>query len=159
MICHSLPHIPLHPFPFTMKTWFSLNLSLILAVLWIRKLQKTLNQFDPLPSSPRAVPTSLMPSQVQSRSKRGRLGERPKGSMRSVWLGVCECGMQVSKEEIEAGDAVIKCKVAGCETVWVCLFHLFFDKKLTYLGQFHFVCMNLTSAPKTCNPQKRRRIN
>ena len=34
-------------------------------------------------------------------------------------LSVCECGNKVLNAEIEKGDAVMQCKVPGCETVWV----------------------------------------
>jgi hypothetical protein len=38
---------------------------------------------------------------------------------RVIDLKECDCGREVSQEEIAAGDLVIRCKVPGCETVWV----------------------------------------
>jgi hypothetical protein len=35
-------------------------------------------------------------------------------------LHACICGIGMTEIEIEAGDSVMKYKVHGCETVWVC---------------------------------------
>jgi hypothetical protein len=34
-------------------------------------------------------------------------------------LNVCICGVTITKHEIQDNAAVMKCRVAGCETVWV----------------------------------------
>lgn len=62
-------------------------------------------------------------------------------------LGDCECGASfkftLAQRNIKAGNAVIECKVADCETVWVWLINIFLhttNLKLTKKmkgGQFH----------------------
>jgi len=38
-------------------------------------------------------------------------------------LNMCVCGSEVSDAEIKEGDTVMRCKVPGCETEWVCKPH------------------------------------
>ena len=38
-------------------------------------------------------------------------------------LNMCMCSSEVSDVEIKEGDTVMRCKVPGCETEWVCKFH------------------------------------
>jgi hypothetical protein len=45
--------------------------------------------------------------------------ERRKRKPRAIELRHCECGIEVSQAEIDDGGAVMKCRVAGCETIWV----------------------------------------
>ena len=49
--------------------------------------------------------------------------------IRHIDLTGCECGTEVSAADIEAGDAVMQCKIQGCKTIWVTTLHslLLFD--------------------------------
>jgi hypothetical protein len=37
-----------------------------------------------------------------------------------ISLNTCECGIDISNDEIQKQETVMKCSVEGCETVWVC---------------------------------------
>ena len=76
--------------------------------------------------------------------------ERRVRKTRVVDLKGCECGLEVSQAEIDAGDLVMKCKVPGCETVWVSSFnsYLWFVTH-NHDNQFHRECMNYDFAPKS----------
>lgn len=53
---------------------------------------------------------------------------------RVINLKGCKCGKEVSQAEIEVGDLVVRCKVHGCETVWVsCSFCFYYDNWQRYL--------------------------
>ena len=49
----------------------------------------------------------------------GNLKGRRIRKTRVIDLKGCECGLEVSQAEIDAGESVMMCKVPGCETVWV----------------------------------------
>lgn len=34
-------------------------------------------------------------------------------------LNACDCGVTITDSEIEQGESVMRCRVPGCETVWV----------------------------------------
>ena len=55
------------------------------------------------------------PSENEIPESRGRRFHKT----RRFDLSVCECGNKVLNAEIEKGDAVMQCKVPGCETVCV----------------------------------------
>ena len=40
-------------------------------------------------------------------------------------LNACDCGVTITDDEIQQGDNLMKCRVAGCETVWVSPFSVF----------------------------------
>lgn len=63
-----------------------------------------------LETDPGGSDTSIMLRTSRSGRKVGRIS-----------LDVCDCGAQVSTEEIESESEVMKCKATGCETVWVCM--------------------------------------
>jgi hypothetical protein len=50
--------------------------------------------------------------------------------MRVINLKGCECGREVSESEIKAGDLVLRCKVQGCETVWVSPVQFYYLERL-----------------------------
>ena len=68
---------------------------------------------------------------------------------RTFDLNVCICGSEVSEAEIKEGDTIMRCKVPGCETEWVCKPHPrgFFTYWLAY-SQYHRACMMYDFAPK-----------
>ena len=48
-------------------------------------------------------------------------------------LNACNCGVTITDEEIQRGDSIMRCRVAGCETVWVsCLIILAFIGSTSY---------------------------
>jgi len=59
----------------------------------------------------------------------------------TINLHACICGMDVSEDEIQVGDDVFKCKVLGCETLWVsdtvCIVCTWLDT-----SKYHHKCMN-----------------
>jgi hypothetical protein len=61
---------------------------------------------------PEILPSPSVTLHVEPRGRRVR-------KTRRFDLGACECGHEVSNSEIEKGDAVMRCKVPGCETIWV----------------------------------------
>ena len=79
---------------------------------------------EPLTSNLAPVPTIS----ADSRARRIR-------KTRTFDLHACICGTGVSEVEIQGGDSVMKCKVHGCETVWVRHFIEFST------SQHSFVCL------------------
>jgi hypothetical protein len=76
------------------------------------------------PHAPNPLPTpSAAPSDDTNISVRPR---RRKANVLS--LNACVCGTTISEHEIQDSEEVMKCRVAGCETVWV--------SELSYSGTF-----------------------
>lgn len=79
-------------------------------------------------------------------------------------LNACDCGVTITDAEIQQGKTVMKCRVLGCETVWVrslyslldytCSLmnlHVFltrFSSRSCRVSQFHQVCMGYEFSPK-----------
>ena len=75
-----------------------------------------------LPGPPPAEPAPMvLPTQDQTPQDppTDATKSRHIRKVRRIDLKGCECGWEVSQAEIEAGDNVMRCKVQGCETVWV----------------------------------------
>ena len=83
-------------------------------------LQAPLPLISPKSPVPQLPPTSLRASP--------ELGPEPAVSTRSrrlrkaivLSLNMCTCGVMITDSEIDAGKNIMKCRVPGCETVWVC---------------------------------------
>jgi hypothetical protein len=69
---------------------------------------------EPSTSSPLEYLTPQIEPTLDSDSRARRVRKT-----RTFDLHACICGVGVTEVEIEAGDSVMKCKVHGCETVWV----------------------------------------
>jgi hypothetical protein len=64
---------------------------------------------------PQALPDPVVLAAVSTRGRRLR-----KANVLS--LNMCTCGITITESEINAGTDVMRCRVPGCETVWVCSF-------------------------------------
>ena len=67
----------------------------------------------PPPLHPHASPEPCPEPPVSTRGRRLR-----KANVLS--LNMCTCGVTITDFEIEAGTNIMRCRVPGCETVWVC---------------------------------------
>jgi hypothetical protein len=67
-----------------------------------------------------AMEMVMAESPMEARARRVR-------KSRTFNLNACICGSEVTQMEIEVGDTVMRCRVQGCETEWVCTNTLWFS--------------------------------
>ncbi|KAH8976596.1 hypothetical protein EDB92DRAFT_1248155 [Lactarius akahatsu] len=111
----------------------------------------TLAPLSPLPGPP--SPSGALPEPAVS----GRGCRLRKAKVLS--LNMCTCGVTITDSEIDTGVNVMKCRVPGCETVWVrslsCsslslpFLSCFLVRSCSHSHQFHQTCMDYEFAPKT----------
>lgn len=78
---------------------------------------------------PGALPDPLPDPVVSTQGRRLR-----KANLLS--LNMCTCGITITEAEIDAGTDVMRCRIQGCETIWVCSGHscLLFFYVLTHIA-------------------------
>ena len=76
---------------------------------------------DPNPSNCNADTSNITPGHQLTLDNFDSHGIRPRRTRKAniLNLNACICGVTITDHEIQNGEGIMKCRVSGCETVWV----------------------------------------